>query len=113
MADVIASLRVARDHQLLVSIRGGGHGIAGFALSDGGLMIDLSRIKSVRVDLAGQTARAEGGATWGDFDHETQALGLERVMNHNMLWLAASMRRCHLRSIVLRNYKMWIVHNTL
>ena len=75
-ADVIASVQFARDHQLLVSVRGGGHNIVGFALCDGGLMIDLSRMKSVRVDPVRQTARAEGGATWGDFDHETQALGL-------------------------------------
>jgi FAD/FMN-containing dehydrogenase len=76
VADVIASVQFARDHQLLISVRGGGHGLAGFALCDGGLMIDLSRMKSVQVDPTRQTARAEGGATWGDFDHETQALGL-------------------------------------
>jgi FAD/FMN-containing dehydrogenase len=76
VADVVASVNFARDHQLRVSVRGGGHGVPGFALCDGGLMIDLSRMRSVRVDPAGQTARAEGGVTWGDFDHETQAFGL-------------------------------------
>jgi FAD/FMN-containing dehydrogenase len=76
VADVIASVRFARDQQLLVSVRGGGHSVPGFSVCDGGLMIDLSRMRGVRVDTARQTARAEGGATWGDFDHETQAFGL-------------------------------------
>jgi FAD/FMN-containing dehydrogenase len=76
VADVIASVRFAREQQLLVSVRGGGHSVPGFSVCDGGLMIDLSRMRSVRVDAARQNARAEGGATWGDFDHETQAFGL-------------------------------------
>ncbi len=76
VADVMASVQFARDQQLLVSVRCGGHGIAGFSVCDGGLMIDLSHMRGVRVDAARQTARAEGGATWGDFDHETQAFGL-------------------------------------
>jgi FAD/FMN-containing dehydrogenase len=76
VADVIASVRFAREQQLLVSVRGGGHSVPGFSVCDGGLMIDLSRMRGVRVDPARRTARAEGGATWGDFDHETQAFGL-------------------------------------
>jgi hypothetical protein len=76
VADVVAATRFAREHRLLVSVRGGGHSIAGLAVCDGGLMIDLSRMRSVRVDPGCQRARAEGGATWGDFDHETQAFGL-------------------------------------
>jgi FAD/FMN-containing dehydrogenase len=76
VADVVASVRFAREQQLLVSVRGGGHSVPGFSVCDGGLMIDLSRMRSVRVDAARRTARAEGGATWGDFDHETQAFGL-------------------------------------
>jgi FAD/FMN-containing dehydrogenase len=76
VADVIASVKFARDQQLLVSVRGGGHSVPGFSVCDGGLMIDLSPMRGVRVDAARQTARAEGGATWGDFDHETQAFGL-------------------------------------
>src|ERR671917_232140 len=76
VADVIASVRFARDQQLLVSVRSGGHSLPGFSVSDGGLMIDLSRMRGVRVDAARQTARADGGVTWGDFDHETQAFGL-------------------------------------
>jgi hypothetical protein len=76
VADVMASVRFARDQQLLVSLRSGGHSLPGFSISDGGLMIDLSRMRGVRVDAAHQTARADGGVTWGDFDHETQAFGL-------------------------------------
>src|SRR5919112_3032720 len=76
VADVIASVQFAREQQLLVSVRCGGHSVAGFFVSDGGLMIDLSSMKGVRVDAARQTVRAEGGVTWGDFDHETQAFGL-------------------------------------
>src|SRR6266540_4944554 len=75
-ADVIASVKFARDNHVLLSVRGGGHGVPGFAICDGGLMIDLSRMKSIRVDPAQRTARAEGGVTWGDFDQETQAFGL-------------------------------------
>src|SRR5215213_1643680 len=76
VADVVASVRFARDQQLLISVRCGGHSVPGFSICDGGLMIDLSRMRSVRVDAARQTVRAEGGVTWGDFDHETQAFGL-------------------------------------
>src|SRR5215210_2202008 len=76
VADVIASVQFARDQQLLVSVRSGGHSLPGFSVCDGGLMIDLSRMRGVRVDPRRQTARAEAGATWGDFDHETQAFGL-------------------------------------
>src|SRR5919205_3383938 len=76
VADVMASVRFARDQQLLISVRGGGHSVAGFSVCDGGLMIDLSLMTGVRVDAARQTVRAEGGVTWGEFDHETQAFGL-------------------------------------
>jgi FAD/FMN-containing dehydrogenase len=76
VADVITAVHFARDHHLLVAVRGGGHGVPGFAVCDGGLMVDLSGMQSVRVDPARQTARAEGGVTWGAFDHETQAFGL-------------------------------------
>jgi FAD/FMN-containing dehydrogenase len=76
VADVISCVNVARENDLLVAVRGGGHNVAGFSVCDGGLMIDLSQMKSVHVDPLRQTARAGGGATWGDFDHETQAFGL-------------------------------------
>ncbi len=76
VADVISAVDFARTHQLLVSVRGGGHNIPGNAVCDGGLMIDLACMRSVRVDPVRRTARAEGGVTWGEFDHETQAFGL-------------------------------------
>lgn len=57
-------------------MRSGGHGIPGHAVCDGGIMIDLSLMKSVRVDPVRRMASAGGGTTWGDFDHETQAFGL-------------------------------------
>ena len=63
-------------HELLVSVRGGGHNITGNAVCEGGLMIDLSPMKSVRVDPAKRTARAEAGLTWGEYNRETQAFGL-------------------------------------
>jgi FAD/FMN-containing dehydrogenase len=75
-ADVIASVNFAKAHDLLVAVRGGGHSIAGHSVCDGGLMVDLSRMNSIRVDPASRTARAGGGAKWLDFDHETQAYGL-------------------------------------
>ena len=65
VADVINAVNFARVNHLLVSVRGGGHNVAGFAVCDGGIMIDLSRMKSVWVDPVRQTARAEGGVTWG------------------------------------------------
>jgi hypothetical protein len=75
-ADVIQCVQFARTHNLLVAIRGGGHNVAGHAVCDGGLMIDLSRMKGLRVDPVHRTARAEPGLTWGEFDRETQAFGL-------------------------------------
>lgn len=76
VADVRACVRFAQEHALLVSVRGGGHSVAGAAVCDGGLMIDLARMQGVRVDPVRQTVRVEGGMTWGDLDHETQAFGL-------------------------------------
>jgi FAD/FMN-containing dehydrogenase len=75
-ADVVETVSFARDHELLVSVRGGGHNIAGKAVCRGGLMIDLSRMRSVAVDPLNRTARVEGGATLGELDGATQASGL-------------------------------------
>ncbi len=75
-ADVVAAVNLAREHDLVVAVRGGGHNVAGNAVCDGGLVIDLSQMKGVRVDPGRQVARAQAGCTWGDFDHETQAFGL-------------------------------------
>jgi FAD/FMN-containing dehydrogenase len=72
-ADVMNAVRFARDHGLLVAVRGGGHNIAGNAICDGGLMIDLSPMKSVRVDAAARRAWVEPGATLADVDKETLA----------------------------------------
>ncbi|NIR32724.1 MAG: FAD-binding oxidoreductase [Gammaproteobacteria bacterium] len=75
-ADVVDCVRFAREHDLLFSVRGGGHNIAGTAVCEGGLMIDLSTLKSVHVDPAARRVRVEPGASWGDVDRETQAFGL-------------------------------------
>jgi FAD/FMN-containing dehydrogenase len=74
--DVAEAVRFARDNKLLVAVRGGGHNIAGNAVCEGGLMIDLSQMKSVRVDAAAKRAFVEPGATLADVDRETQAAGL-------------------------------------
>ena len=76
VADVIAAVQFARDHQFVISIKGGGHNVAGHAVGDGALMIDLGRMRDVKVDPQLRRARVEGGATWGDVDRETQAFGL-------------------------------------
>ena len=75
-ADVAAAVRFARDHDLEIAIRGGGHNVAGTAVCDDGIVIDLSAMRAVRVDPAGRRAWVQGGALWGDVDHETQAHGL-------------------------------------
>jgi FAD/FMN-containing dehydrogenase len=75
-ADVVDAVNFAREHELPLSIKAGGHNVAGNAVNDGGLVIDLSRMRGVRVDPSAQTVRAEGGATWGDADRETQLHGL-------------------------------------
>ncbi len=76
VADVIAAVNFARGHGLLVAVRGGGHSVAGHAVCDGGLMIDLSAMRAVRVDPIARRAWVQGGATWGDVDCETTAFGL-------------------------------------
>jgi FAD/FMN-containing dehydrogenase len=75
-ADVIAAVNLARDHDLPLAVRAGGHSVAGKSMCDEGVVIDLSPMKGIRVDPVHRTARAEGGVTWGEFDHETQAFGL-------------------------------------
>src|SRR5499427_3179930 len=75
-ADVIGCVRFAREQDILASVRGGGHSIAGKAVCDGGLMIDMSAMKGIRVDPARRTVRAQTGLKLGEFDRETQAFGL-------------------------------------
>lgn len=76
VADVIASVNFARENRLILSVRGGSHNVTGSSVCDGGLVIDLSRMKGIRVDPAKRTVRAQGGCTWGDVDHATAAFGL-------------------------------------
>ena len=82
-ADVIHCVRFAREHDLLVSVRGGGHNYAGVAVCDDGLMIDLSPMKGIRVDPVQRTARAQPGLRLGEFDRETQAFGLATTLGIN------------------------------
>ncbi|MEX2551563.1 MAG: FAD-binding oxidoreductase [Actinomycetota bacterium] len=75
-ADVMAAVGFARDNGLLVAVRGGGHNVAGNAVCDGGMVIDLSGLKGIWIDPATRTARVQPGVTWGEFDREAQAFGL-------------------------------------
>ena len=75
-ADVVESVNFARERHLLLSVRGGGHNVAGNAMNDDGLVIDLSSMRSVHVDAASRIVRAAGGATFGDVDRESQLFGL-------------------------------------
>jgi FAD/FMN-containing dehydrogenase len=75
-ADVSAAVKFARERELLVSVKGGGHAASGHAVCDGGLMIDLALLKEINVDPQAKTATAGGGVTWGELDAATQAQGL-------------------------------------
>ncbi len=76
VADVMNSVAFARENELLIAVRGGGHSVAGNGTCDGGIVIDLSPMKVIRIDPTNHVARAQGGATWGDLDHESQQFGL-------------------------------------
>jgi FAD/FMN-containing dehydrogenase len=76
VADVRHAVSFAREQGPLVSVRGGGHSAPGYGTNDGGLVIDLSAMKGIRVDPEACTARAEGGVLWRELDRETQAFGL-------------------------------------
>jgi FAD binding domain/Berberine and berberine like len=76
VADVVAAVNFARDNELLVAVRGGGHNVAGRALCDDGLVIDLSSMKGIHVNAKNRTATVQGGATLGDVDRETHVFGL-------------------------------------
>jgi FAD/FMN-containing dehydrogenase len=75
-SDVVAGLNFARENGLDVAVRGGGHSVPGFGTCDDGVVIDLSGMRSVTVDAKSRTARAQGGATWGDFNEATHVHGL-------------------------------------
>jgi FAD/FMN-containing dehydrogenase len=79
-SDVIEGVNFARTHNLLLSVKGGGHSVAGKAVCDGGLMLDLSPMKGIRVDPVQGTAEAQPGLTLGEFDHETQRFGLATTL---------------------------------
>ncbi len=76
VADVMAAVNFGRENNLLTAIRGGGHNGAGLGICDDGLVIDLSRMKGIRVNPAAKTVRVEGGCVWGDVDHATHAFGM-------------------------------------
>jgi FAD/FMN-containing dehydrogenase len=80
VSDVMRGVEFARSHNVPLSIRGGGHSVAGKAVCDGGLMLDLSPMKGIRVDPVSRRAEAQGGLTLGEFDHETQAFGLATTL---------------------------------
>jgi len=80
VADVVACVAFAREHDVLLSVRSGGHNIAGLALADGALTIDTSRMRGVHVDVAGRRAHAQAGCVLGDVDRETQLHGLAAVL---------------------------------
>jgi FAD/FMN-containing dehydrogenase len=79
VADVLRSVQFARELELIVAVRSGAHNVAGFATCDGGIVIDVSPMRGIRVDVERRLVRAEAGATWGDVDRETQAFGLVAV----------------------------------
>ena len=83
VSDVMQSVTLASEHNLLLAVRSGGHNIAGNAVCDDGLMIDLSQLKSVRIDPEKRRAYVEPGACLGDFDHEAQAFGLVTPLGIN------------------------------
>jgi FAD/FMN-containing dehydrogenase len=104
--DVVTAVRFAREHDLAISVRGGGHSLAGYGVCDDGLMIDLSLLKAVRVDPATRTTWAAGGLLWSELDRATQAFGLATtggVISHTGVGgltlgggLGHLMRRCGL-----------------
>ena len=75
-ASVITAVNFARNHGLPLSVRGGGHNVAGSSVVDDGIVVDLSQMRDVHIDPTRRTARVGGGATWGDLDHASHAFGL-------------------------------------
>jgi FAD/FMN-containing dehydrogenase len=76
IADVVAAVNYARDNELPVAVRGGGHNVAGFGTCDGGLVIDLGPMKGIWVNPEKRRVWVQGGCTWGDVDHATHAVGM-------------------------------------
>ena len=90
-ADVMACVQFAREHNLLLSIKGGGHNVAGLATADGALMLDMSLMRGVWVDPQGKVAHAQAGVLLGDVDRETQLHGLAAVLGFVSLTGAAGL----------------------
>jgi hypothetical protein len=82
VADTIAAVNFALETNVPLAVRGGGHGVTGNALCDGGLVIDLSEMKRVQVDPDSRIAHAEGGTTWGDFDQRNSSVWLGHDRRH-------------------------------
>src|SRR5919107_1467311 len=76
VADVINAVNFARTNELLLAVYGGGHSVPGHAVCDGGLVIDLSQMKGMRIDPVARTVHAEAGLTWGELNHDLQVFGL-------------------------------------
>jgi FAD/FMN-containing dehydrogenase len=76
VGDIIATVDFAREQNLLLAVRGGSHSVPGYGTCDGGVVLDLGRMRGIRVDPEARTARAEGGCTWADLNHATHAFGL-------------------------------------
>ena len=81
--DAVASVNFVREHQIPLSVRGGGHNYAGKAVCDGGLVVDLSSMKRISIDRERRTARAQAGLRLGEFDRETQTIGLATTLGVN------------------------------
>src|SRR5918994_530795 len=94
VSDVMRGVEFARFHDVPLSIHGGGHSVAGKAVCEGGLMLDLSPMKGIRVDPARRTAEAQAGLTLGAFDHETQAFGLATTLGVVSVTGCTRFRRC-------------------
>ncbi|MFF3397542.1 FAD-binding oxidoreductase [Streptomyces sp. NPDC002659] len=76
VGDIVATVDFAREQNLLLAVRGGSHSVPGYGTCDGGVVLDLGRLRGIRVDPQAGTARAEGGCTWADVNHATHAFGL-------------------------------------
>lgn len=92
VADVIATVNFAREQQLTLAVRGGGHNGPGLGTCDDGLVVDLSSMRGIRVDPVARTVRVEGGCTWGEVDHATHPFGL--ATPSGLISTSSSDRRC-------------------